>query len=349
MSGAELSNFADEGDITTSLQIYVNAITLASFVAQLVILVTFIPDLAVFPMNLKVLSLCTIVFGMLSPLVGFVSHNYSCNPGIQAGCTLFLLGTLGKWFTYTLRIWLLSLRRHLILIIFVVFTVVASAASFESYCAVTTGVRVLPRLCGPETLPGWTITDSLSTWMCAGQNFFFAILHVYYLRDYFTEIFSSTEADNKGGLGAPMTNRFAATLSMCAGSILVMIVDGMQFLIRRLFSSDPVKYFIIVFGSQILSDIIYCAYMRRFAAELYRETQITAFPYPAVGGGGSGNGRHYPPVHSPGGVDYGVDYVTLREMGGKNATMHVPVEYPSPIPSGSSLTLASRSSSGKVY
>ncbi|KXS17368.1 hypothetical protein M427DRAFT_68488 [Gonapodya prolifera JEL478] len=330
MAANTLTNFADTSDSTLQLQVYVNSITLSSFISQLVILVTFIPDLAVFPSNLRILSLVTIVFSMLSPLVVFISNNYSCNPGIQAGCSLFLLGAIGKWCTYTLRIWLLSYRRNIVLVLLLLFSMLISAGTFQWYCVSTTAVRLLPRLCGPET-PS-ELPDILGSSFNGLQNLIFIVLHVYYLWDYFREIFHPSgfgdlPAKQHGStLVAPRTGRFTATLALCASSILVMIVDGLQYSIRRVFSSDPFQYFIIVWGSQIVSDIIYCGYMRRFATELHREAQFLAFPSNTMGA----RATPQPPPATAAVTSSGVQYVELD--GAHTSPRPVPLEIPGPVP-----------------
>ncbi|KXS17397.1 hypothetical protein M427DRAFT_54685 [Gonapodya prolifera JEL478] len=279
------SNGVPADDDGLGLQVAVNSITLASFVSQLVILVTFIPDMKVFPTSLKVLSLVTIIFSMLSALVVFLSNNYACNPAVGVGCTLFMLGSLGKWCTYALRIYLLSYKRNMAVLVLMGVSMLATAGMFQWWCSELTGVRVLPRLCGPETNPARSFTDPLSSYMAAALNLLFIVLHVYYLWGYFREAAQSSAhfsgSKKSSTIAKPVSaqnGRLAATLTLFASSILVMISDMAQYILRRALSSNPFAFFLIVFGGQILTDVIYCSYMRKFANELLREEQFRSIP-----------------------------------------------------------------------
>ncbi|KXS17389.1 hypothetical protein M427DRAFT_54678 [Gonapodya prolifera JEL478] len=326
MAETDLANFANQADGKVSIQVYVNSITLASVVAQLVILVTFLPDLSVFPASLKFLSIFTIVSSMMSALVVFISGNYACNPAIQIRCTFFLLGNMGKWCTYTLRVWLLSYRRNLGVMLLIGLLIGVHALTFQWWCAVSPAERVLPRLCsGPLTDEQLRWTDLTGSISGAVVNLVFIILHVYYLWDYFRDVFAGKTSAHLGGPSAILapTNRFAATLRLFSGSILVMLVDFAQFTLRKFFTSDPLHFFILIWGAQIVSDIIYCSYMRRFANDLHREAQHTA-KHPYEGAPRSTTlGLH------PGGE---IDYVALDPVGTVKPTSPVLADMPLPVP-----------------
>ncbi|KXS18549.1 hypothetical protein M427DRAFT_42276 [Gonapodya prolifera JEL478] len=78
----------DPTDVPIQLQVYVNSITLASFSAQTVILATFLNDLAVLPVALRMLSLTSLVASMMSALTVFLSNNLTCKSGNLVGSNL---------------------------------------------------------------------------------------------------------------------------------------------------------------------------------------------------------------------------------------------------------------------
>ncbi|KXS15848.1 hypothetical protein M427DRAFT_56422 [Gonapodya prolifera JEL478] len=125
-----------------------------------VVLVTLIPDLQVFPVSLRALSVMVVGFSMLSALAVFVSNNYACNPVAGIGCTLFLIGNLGKWLTYALRIWMLTYRRNIVLLVLMGTSILLTTASFQWSCSSLTTIRVAPQICAPLDNP---FTDRLSS------------------------------------------------------------------------------------------------------------------------------------------------------------------------------------------
>ncbi|KXS16450.1 hypothetical protein M427DRAFT_55409 [Gonapodya prolifera JEL478] len=162
-------------------------------------------------------------------------------------------------------------------------SMLTTAGMFQWWCSELSGVRVLPRLCGPFLNPSRSFTDPLSAYMVTALNLGFIALHVYYLWDYFREavqgsaILSGTKKSPARAAVTTQTtaqnNRLAATLTLFASSILVMFADIALVLVRTALSSDPFLFFLAIFGGQIVSDIIYCAYMRRFANALLQEKE----------------------------------------------------------------------------
>ncbi|KXS16452.1 hypothetical protein M427DRAFT_43544 [Gonapodya prolifera JEL478] len=130
-----------------------------------------------------------------------------------------------------------------------------------------------------------TFTEPLASAMAAAQNFIFIALHVYYLWGYFVEavqgsavLSNSKKTTSKEPDTSVQNNRLAATLTLFASSILVMINDMVLGIVRTVISLNPFAFFLVVFGGQIISDIIYCSYMRRFATALLKEKQARSIP-----------------------------------------------------------------------
>ncbi|KXS11423.1 hypothetical protein M427DRAFT_35803 [Gonapodya prolifera JEL478] len=109
------ANSVDSSDVDLAVQIYINSITLTSAVAQAVILIKFMGDVAVFPARLKAFSLLSLCSYMISALLLFAVNNTSYNPAFCMSCIFRCIGHIGKWGSYTLRIWDLSSRNKAVL------------------------------------------------------------------------------------------------------------------------------------------------------------------------------------------------------------------------------------------
>ncbi|KXS12279.1 hypothetical protein M427DRAFT_34842 [Gonapodya prolifera JEL478] len=269
-------------DTLLDLQIFTNGTLLATAVAQLLIIFTFLQEWRVLPAQLRYIGLSSLVPTIISCMLAMAGNCLQCFPFVEAGCYVFNLGRFASWLTYILRIWALSRHNRIVTTTCFGALLVAMGARI-SFCATLVSYRSLPRLCNPAGSSDINrLLNILSAVLSGAYSLFLATVHLYYLHKNGAEALimrhnsARKNANLNGGASgpgarapAPGSGRVGTTVRMMAKGVMVLVVDAVMQVFGKLTSLISPSYFFITFWSgQLLIDILYVLYIKSFAVEL---------------------------------------------------------------------------------
>ncbi|KXS12277.1 hypothetical protein M427DRAFT_72101 [Gonapodya prolifera JEL478] len=265
---APLPNIAPVDNLL-DLQLWTNGVTLASSLAQVLIVLIFLQEWNVLPSYLKWLGLGSLLSTLFASVSSIASNMNACDTLFVSGCYFYQLGKLLGWLTYLIRIWSLSGRNRSLLVISTCFGAFTMALNL-SFCVRITGVRALPRLCAPALATSGTL-DSFSDSAGPISMIFFplylAVIHVVYLRKFSK---SSKLAVRAGMDGAHL--KLQSFMNMFGRSVFVLVLEAVLLGAKNFLtgSTNAVLFFIALWGGQVFLDLAYVIYIKSFALDLRR-------------------------------------------------------------------------------